>query len=660
MPAAYPHLFAPLPLGARTAKNRIVFGAHFTMFTEPAARYGEPGFFGERLGRYLERRAAADVGIVIAGQAHVHPTTAYQMQNNAAAWDEAAIPHLERVSEPIRRHGALALLQLAHNGGVNTGRWSRLPVWTPSHVVNNLEAPTPLDAADIRELVTHFARSARNAVAGGFDGVEIHGAHGYLIHEFLSPASNRRTDAYGGSLENRMRFCVEVLEAVRAAVGSDAVVGLRLVGDEEIGSRGLGPDDAAAIGVRLEAAGLVDFLDVSIGRSGVGMVRPLYAPHEVGVYAAAAVKRAVQRTPVFAVQRILTPEEAEGVLARGDADAVTLVRALIADEAWAAKARGGRADTIRRCTGINQGCYGNLTLGLPVACVQNPTVGREDALGPLEPAANRRRVIVVGGGPAGLEAAWVAAARGHDVMLIERAETLGGKIPLAASLPGRGELADLAAWRGHECARRGVNVELGVEATTNLVLAFQPDAVIVATGGRATKDGTSKFHPMPIPGADQPWVLDHETALREPARVGHRVVILDAVGHIEAIGIGELLAAQGRDVTLVTPLSTPIALDAETLAMALPRAVRAGCRWRPSTALVRIDQHAVVLACVLGGGTETIDGVDTVVIRTHGLPEDALYHALRDRVPCERVGDAVAVRYADRAIYDGHLAGRRV
>jgi 2,4-dienoyl-CoA reductase-like NADH-dependent reductase (Old Yellow Enzyme family) len=656
-----PHLFEPIEIGPRTAKNRIVFGAHFTMFTEPAARYGEPGFFGERLGGYLARRAANDVGIVIAGQAHVHPTTAYQTQNNAAAWDEAAIPHLVRVSEPIRRHGALALLQLAHNGGVNTGRWSRLPVWTPSHVVNNLEAPTPLEVDEIRELVAHFARSARNAIRGGFDGVEIHGAHGYLIHEFLSPASNRRTDAYGGSLENRMRFCVEVLDAVRAAVGSDAIVGLRLVGDEEIGQRGLGPDDAAEIGGRLEAAGLVDFLDVSIGRSGVGMVRPVYSPHEVGVYAAAAVKRAARRTPVFAVQRILMPEEADAIIARGDADAITVVRALIADEAWAAKARTGRSDTIRRCTGINQGCYGNLTLGLPVSCVQNPSVGREDALGDLAPAGRRRRVVVVGGGPAGLEAAWVAAARGHDVVLLERARQLGGKIVLAASLPGRAELADLADWRARECARRGVDVRLGVDATPEAVLALAPDAVIVATGGRATKDGTSKFHPMPIPGAAQPWVLDHETALRDPERVGHRVVVLDAVGHIEGIGLGELFASQGREVTLVMPLPTPIALDAETLAMALPRAVHAGCRWRPSTALVRIEEHAVVLACVLGGGTETLPDVDTVVIRTHGLPEDTLYRTLRERVAtCERVGDALAVRYADRAIYDGHLAGRRV
>jgi NADPH-dependent 2,4-dienoyl-CoA reductase/sulfur reductase-like enzyme len=390
------------------------------------------------------------------------------------------------------------------------------------------------------------------------------------------------------------------------------------------------------------------------------MVRPLYAPHEVGVYAAAAVKRAVRATPVFTVQRILTPDEADAIVARGDADAITVVRALIADEAWAAKARAGRGETIRRCTGINQGCYGNLTLGLPIACVQNPSVGREEELGPLVPASTRRRVVVVGGGPAGLEAAWVAAARGHDVVLLERSAQLGGKIALAAALPGRGELAALVDWRALECARRGVDVRLGVTATVDHVLALGPDAVVVATGGVATKHGSSKFHPMPVPGAEQSWVVDHETGLADPAALGRRVVILDAVGHIEAIGLGELLASRGAEVTLVTPLASPIALDAETLAMALPRAVRAGCRWRPSTALVRIGDREVELACVLGGTRETLGDVDSVVIRTHGLPDDALYDALRDRVPCLRVGDALAVRTVDRAIHDGNVAGREL
>jgi 2,4-dienoyl-CoA reductase-like NADH-dependent reductase (Old Yellow Enzyme family) len=660
----YPHLFAPLRIGPLEARNRIVFGAHFTMFSEPAPVFGEPGLYGERLGRYLAERARGGAGVIIAGQAQVHPTTAYQMQNNAVAWDPAAVPHFRRLTSRIRAHGALAFLQLAHNGGVNQGSWSKLPAWAPSAVANSMEAPKVLEPHEIRELVEHFARSAANAAAGGFDGIEVHGAHGYLLHEFLSPRSNRRTDQYGGSLENRMRFTVEVLQAVRSAVGPGVAVGLRLVGDEESREPGaLGPDDAAEIGARLEAAGLVDFLNVSVGISGIGMVRPSYVPHLCGVYAAARVKQGTSSTPVFAVHRILTPDEAEGVLARGEADAVTLVRALIADPDWPSKAREGAADTIRRCTGVNQGCYGNLTQGLPVTCVTNPAVGRESGLGhgTLVAASKRKRVVVVGGGPAGLEAAWVAAARGHEVILLERAARLGGKIPLAATLPGREEVGDLATWRIGECERRGVDVRLGHEATVASVLALEPGAVIVATGGRAACDVPSKAHPLPVPGCEQPNVLDHEQALLRAGELGRRVVVLDAVGFIEAIGLGELLARRGCEVTLATPLASPLALDRETSTYALRRAVEAGVRWRPNTALASVRDRVVTLVDVFSRWPDAVEDVDHVVIRTHGLPCDELYFALQGEVPeLFRVGDAVAVRPADRAIFDGHLAGRRV
>ena len=658
----YERLFSPLAIGPVTARNRVVFGAHFTQFTEPSDTWGEPGHYGPRLGRYLGARAQGGAGVVIAGQAQVHPTTAYQMPNNAVAWDDESVDGFRAVTGPIHDGGALAFLQLAHNGGVNRGDWSKLPVWAASDVPNYNEAPKTIERDEMREVIEHFARSAANAVAGGFDGIEVHGAHGYLIHEFLSPKSNHRTDEYGGSLENRMRFGVEVLEAVRAAVGPNVAVGLRLVGDEEQGAGGLTADDAAEIGARFEDLDLVDFLNVSVGISGVGMVRSLYAPHLLGVYAAAAVKKRVSRTPVFAVHRILSPDEAEGILERGEADAVTVVRAFIADESWAEKARTGRGDEIRRCTGNNQGCYGNLTNGMPITCVHNPVVGREDTLGAgtLTPAPVPKRVVVVGGGPGGLEAAWVAAARGHSVTLLERSPEPGGMIRLAQALPGRSELADFADWRIAECERRGVDIRVGTEATADSVVALEPDAVVVATGGRATKFGHSKWHPMPVPGAEQDFVIDHVEALRDPDAVGERVVILDAVGHIEAIGLGELLATMGRDVTAVTTLPSPMLLDAETMMAALPRACRAGMRWRPNTAMASIGDHEVQLVDALSLQFDTVPA-DTVVIRTHGLPEEGLYHALRDRVPqVLRVGDAIAVRLADRAIFDGHLAGRAI
>jgi 2,4-dienoyl-CoA reductase-like NADH-dependent reductase (Old Yellow Enzyme family) len=662
-PTPAPTLFTPLRIGPVESRNRIIVGAHFTQFTEPTTP-GEPGFYGARYARYLGEFARGGAGVVIGGQAAVHPTTAYQMPNNACAWDPAAVPGLTQVANAVHEHGALAFLQLTHNGGVNGGAWSKLPAWAPSLVANYLEPPKPIEHHEIAQVIDGFARSAANCAAAGLDGVEIHAAHGYLIHEFLSPHSNLRTDEYGGDLDGRMRFCIEVLQAVRAAVGDGMAVGVRLVGDEETpDGSGIGPDDAAEIAARLEAAGLVDFVNVSVGTSGMGMVRPLYSKHLLGVAATRTVRAALHGTPVFVVHRVLTPDEAEGILAEGAADAVTLVRALIADPEWPTKARTGRSHEIRHCTGCNQGCYGNLTDGLPITCVTNPVTGREARLGgPLEPAARAKRVVVVGGGPGGLEAAWVAAARGHAVTLLERASEVGGKIRLAQQLPGRGELTDFADWRAGECARRGVDIRLGVEATVDSVLALAPDAVIVATGGRATTTTPSKWHPLPVAGSDQPWVLDHERSLLEvlgdPGALGHRVVILDAVGDIAAIGLGHLLAERGKQVTTVTPLPSPILVDNETNSRALPPAARAGMVWRPNTALVEIGDHAVTIADALTYRMETLDA-DTVVIRTHGEPVADLYFSLLDRVPeVVRIGDAVAVRWADRAIFDGHIAAR--
>ena len=293
----------------------------------------------------------------------------------------------------------------------------------------------------------------------------------------------------------------------------------------------------------------------------------------------------------------------------------------------------------------------------------NPVTGREAQLGgPLPVAARSKRVVVVGGGPGGLEAAWVAAARGHAVTLLERSDELGGKIRLAAALPGREELADFADWRAAECARRGVDIRLGVDATAASVLALEPDAVVVATGGHATKTTPSKWHPVPISGSEPAWVMDHEQALikalDDPATLGERVVILDAVGDIAAIGLGHLLAFAGVRVMTVTPLPNPILVDNETNSRALPRAARAGMVWRPNTAIVQIGDHNVTLADALTYTMETVEA-DTVVIRTHGEPRAELYFELLNQVAeVVRIGDAVAVRWADRAIFDGHTAAR--
>lgn len=659
-------LFEPLQVGPVELRNRIICGAHFTMFTEPNPTWGEPGFYGRRYGRYLAERARGGVGAVIAGETAVAPNTAYKMPNNANGWDPACVPHYRELTEQVHEHGARAFIQLTHSGAMMLGAWSKEVAVAPSVAPDHLEAPKAMDADDIAEMIDYHVRCARNAVDGGFDGIEIQSAHGYLLHQFLSPKYNRREDAYGGDLEGRMRFGVEVLTAVREAVGDAAAVGLRLAGDDEQShGPGLTVDDCADIAARYEELGLVDFLDVSVGMGGIGMVRTNYSPHCFGVYAAHTIKKAVRDTPVFAVHRILTPDEAERIIENHEADGITLVRALIADPEWVNKARDGRDDEIRVCTGINQSCYGNLLQSMPISCVQNPAVGREDDLGfgTMVPATTTKKVVVVGGGPGGLEAAWVAAARGHDVTLLEREDDLGGAIRWARTLPGRDEIGHLATWRIGECERRGVDVRTGVEATADSVLALAPDAVVVATGGMPTKAGLAAYHPMPVPGSEQPWVLHHVDALKralsDPDSLGATIVLLDAVGHVQAIGLGELLATQGRRAICVTPLPMPIALDGETQAAVLPRAVQAGMTWRPNTVLAMIGDHDVTLVDTLSRAFETISDVDTVVIRTHGLPNRTLADDLEGKVPeLHVIGDAVAVRPVDRAVYEGHVVGR--
>lgn len=682
MAAQFEYLFTPLEIGPVTVRNRILITGHATAFGEPHPVCGEPGFYGERYAHYLAERARGGAGLITFGQVNVHPTTAYELVNASIGYDRGAIPGFKLATELIHRHGAKTFIQLMHSGMNNSGEISRLPVWAPSNVPGpgliGKETPKAMEEEDIAELVEYYGRCAAHAREGGFDGVEVHSTHSYLGQQFLSPLFNKRKDRYGGSLENRMRFLLEVLDRIRGAIGREMALGIRLPGDELVPG-GLTLEDMKEVARELEATRLVDFVNVSVGTIHAAhvIVAPMYVPHAYLVPLAAGIKEAVQNLPVFCIGRIVDPLEAERILADGHADMIGMTRAHIADPEIGNKAHEGRPEDIRNCVGCCQGCIGHIITWKPIVCTQNPAVGKEKewGIGTLKPAPKKKRVLVAGGGPAGLEAARVAAERGHEVVLYEKEPALGGQVLLAARLPGRDEMEELVRWRRLQLEKLGVKVVLGTEVTLQLVEAQgsrphqmgsppfpggAPDAVVVATGSTPLRNGFQGFTCAEIPGHDQEHVRVAEDFLTGRAQAGKRVVILDEEGHIKAAGLAELLAERGAQVEILTRgLYVGMELDFTTLSALYQRVLEKGVAFSPCTFIKEIDGPTVVATHVVTQEERRIEGVDTVVLVTGNRPEEGLYFALKGKVrELHRVGDCVAPRRADRAIHDGYRVGR--
>ena len=668
MASEFQYLFTPLKIGPVTVRNRLMSTSHATLMGEANSKWGEPSFYGERYAYYQAERAKGGIGLIIFGQTAVHPTSAYELMNTSIAYDESAIPGFKLATDMIHKHGAKVFNQLFHSGLNNSGKVSKLPVWAPSAVPSALFAETPMvmEIDDIKEIVEHYGISAENSKAGGFDGVEIHASHGYLPQQFLSPFSNQRTDEYGGSLENRMRFLLEVVERIRDGIGSDMALGIRLCGDE-LTPGGLTLDDSVEIARRLAATGKIDYLSISLGNvstaTGV-VVPPMYMPQGYGVYAAAAIKEAVDNIPVFCVGRITDPLHAEKILADGQADMVGMTRAHIADPEIGNKAREGRLDEIRQCVGCCQDCFGNVLVGVTAGCTQNPEVGSEKELGAgtLETAPQKKKVIVIGGGRAGMEVARVSALRGHKVILYEKSDKLGGQINLACRLPGRDEMESMIRWPQDELKRLGVEIIFNKEVTVELIEAENPDAVVVATGSKALRTGANGLNPIGILGSDQKNVYTVEDVLLGKAELGQNVVILDTEGHIKAAGIAELLADQGKHVEIITDkLFLGMVLDSLTMMAVQQRTASKGVQVTPSSTLIGIKENSVDVLHFFSQEVTTIEAVDSVVLITGAKAIDDLYLALKNKVKeLYRVGDCVAPRTVDRAIHDGYFVGRSI
>lgn len=649
MSERYPLLFSRLRIGPFETANRIVSAPHSTMFAE-RNRVSDQHL------AYYGARARGGAGVVMIGGLRVHPTTvAGDVQ--LALLDDGCLAGLCRLAETVHAGGARIVGQLLHVGRQRNGGQPDVPAWAPSPLPSEVSRTIPheLTVAEIAELVESYARAAAYCRAAGFDGIEIHAAHGYLPQQFLSPLANVRDDEYGGTPENRRRFLLDVLAACHEAAGAGLAVGVRISGDELV-EGGLGLDEMSA-----EAAVLVrrgaQFLNVSYstysGLSYAAGIPEMGTPPGAFAHLAAGIRRAIAaEVPVFAVGRIVDPAQAEAIIADGTADAVTMARALIADPEWPAKARAGQADRIRRCIGCNQGCAGMIHTGRRMRCLTNPVVGRE-AVWSLHPQAapRRRRIVVVGAGPAGLEAALVASHRGHDVTLLDREDAAGGSARLAASLHGRDEFAGCFEWRVRSLAEARVELRLGVEADLGAVLSAEPDAVVIATGAEPA--------PVGLDGA-----LPVEAALVDPQRIGPRVTIVDDDGAYRGCGVAEHLARCGHEVTVVTRLATVGAdLPAMNYGPQIARLTAVGVRIHTLSEVLGVDGPCLVVRPAFGGPERRLEPADTILEAARRVARHELADVLAASAPqveARLVGDCLAPRDAMHALRDGHAAGREL
>jgi 2,4-dienoyl-CoA reductase (NADPH2) len=648
-------------LGPVSTRNRIVFSAHLTNY----ARDGKPT---EQHAAYYAARAAGGAGLIITEEHSTHPTD-WPYEKLIHGFHRDVIPGYRAITDAVHRHRTPIFAQINHNGGQASSMYSRLPVWAPSAVADPLfrEVPKAVDQAEIDEIIAGYAMVAEHCAEGGFDGIELQCSHSSIVRGFLSPATNKRTDAYGGSLANRTRLLTEIVAAVRRVIGNRLALGVRICGDELI-EGGTTIDDAVEIARIVEATGHVDYINTSIGVATASLFMieaSMHIPPGYALFIPSAFRKAVD-LPVVGVGRFKDPLQAERALAEGHCDLVGVVRGQIADPDFAAKARAGATDEIRLCLSCNQECVGRMGLNRWLGCIENPRTGREAeyaakavalAAKPVaKPASPQqsRNVMVVGAGPAGLQAAISAARAGHRVTVYEKEAQAGGQVRLAASVPNRAEFGDIVRNQLTECRRLGVSIEYGVGVWPGLVAEKSPDHVIVATGAEPQR-------PWWAP-ADAPNVCDVRDVLTGAADPHGDVVVVDEIGFHHATSVAELLADRGCTVEIVTPgmvvgQDLGVTLDMENWWMrASAKAIA------QSTDLVPMGIAGNELTLLHHPtGTNQTRRFDWVVLAVPGNPVEWLYHDLKAAgVSVERAGDCVAPRRAHAAVVEGERAGAAI
>lgn len=650
----FERLFSPLPLRGVTLRNRIFSTGHMTNLVQDGSPSAD-------LVAYHEARARGGVGLIIMESARVHASSISDQPAINASVD-ACIPGFTAVADAVKGEGAAVFGQLGHAGRVTYAmrRGARLVAYAPSCSPDDRFHTTPraMPTDMVAELVASFGTAAGRYRTAGLDGAEIMASHGLLAAQFLNPRVNRREDRYGGSFENRLRFLRECLAAARAAMGPEMTLGIRISADE-MEDGGLTSAEVVDICQSLAQDGDMDYLNVTAGSmaglaGSVHVVPPMQIAHGYVAPLAAAMKAAVS-LPVFVAGRINQPQIAEGILAAGQADLCGMTRAMIADPEMPNKARAGRLDDIRACIGCNQACIGHMQMGVGISCIQHPETGRERIYDvPSSVPVAAKKVLVAGGGPAGMKAAAVAAARGHRVLLCEAGAQLGGQVLLAQSLPDRGEFGGLVTNLAREMTLAGVEVRLKQPVDAALVAAEAPDAVVIASGAQPRA--------VAVEGQDEAHVLEAWQVLRGEANPGQRVLLADWRSDWIGLGLAEKLALDGCHVRLA--VNGPYA--GQELQMYLRdhwvgRLHKLGVEIIPYAQIYGADADTVYLRHSASGEAIICEGVDSLVLAQGHSPDTRLEDALSaGEVPLYLAGDCLAPRSAEEAVLEGLEAGRAV